>query len=66
MVKSWYLVARKLRDRSFISADPAIDVREKAEALARRYAADTLWTGAELVVIDRNGIELERVPIEKM
>ena len=47
------------------TVDPAIDDIEKAIALARRYANDPLWQGAEVVTVHDNIEVGKRIPVEK-
>jgi len=61
MSKEWYLVATKLNNRSFITADPPMDSLEQAKSLAKRYASDPLWQGSEIVVLWDN-VEVKRIP----
>jgi len=63
MGKEWYLVAAKLNDRSFITADPPMDNCEEAESLAKRYASDPLWQGSEVVVLSRDNVEIKRIRV---
>lgn len=61
-MKKYYLVATKLNNRSFITADSPTEDFEKAKLLAAQYKNSSLWQGAEIAILADN-IEIERIPV---
>ena len=60
-----YLVAVRLNNRSFITAEPVMDSKKEAHQLALQYSNDPLWQGVEIVTL-WNRIEVgSRIKIER-